>query len=208
MIRKLASVLAALLCVAGFGLGTAGSAQAQSVIPHHGTYTGVDHHGRMVTLSFNGTEITHFQVAHLSFGNAHVSQGMWHERCNGGVCFKGAWVTDGHVAGFWKYGGDSSWTPWSATFTPPVTPYTGTYMGHDHTGLRVHLSYHSGHLRAFTLDHNLVGDAPVGHDRSFDVCHRVVCFKGHWEGEYTVVGSWRYVSGHEWHAWEAFAYAT
>lgn len=207
MIRKLVSTLAVLLCVAGFTAGTASTAEARSVIPNHGSYSGVDHGGNQVTFSFDGTVITHFSIGHLYIGTAHVSQGMWHERCNNGVCFKGEWRTSTHVAGFWRYGG-GQWVPWSASTTPPLMPYTGTYMGRDHTGLNVHLSYHGGYLRGFRLDHNVIGDAAVHHG-SFDVCHRVICFKGHWESDYQVVGEWRYTSNpHEWHAWEAFAYAT
>jgi hypothetical protein len=206
MIRKLISTLAVLVSIAGFGFAAAGSASA-SVIPHHGGYTGVDHGGRVVTFSYDGTQVTHFSVGHQVIGGAHVSQGMWHETCHNGMCTKGSWSTDGHATGFWRYGG-GTWVPWSASSTPQMTPYAGTYMGNDHTGLRVHLSYHSGHLRGFTLDHNLVGDAPVSHG-SFETCHRVICIKGHWENEYYVVGSWRHVSGSStaWHTWEAYAYA-
>jgi hypothetical protein len=132
---------------------------------------------------------------------------MWHETCHNGYCFKGQWVSDTHVTGSWRHGGSSTWTAWSASVAPAIRPYTGTYMGSDHRGLRVHLSFHSGHVRAFTLDHNPVGDAAV-HGGAFDVCHRTVCFKGHWESDYLVVGSWRYSNSHVWNPWEAYAYAT
>ncbi|MCW2843328.1 MAG: hypothetical protein JWN22_1244 [Nocardioides sp.] len=219
MIRKISSVVIALLAMTGLGLASAGlgfahsgtaspaPAAARAVIPNHGSYSGVDHHGRIVTFSFSGTDVSHFAVNHLVIGGAYVSRGMWHETCHGGICTRGAWVTDGHVTGFWRYGGDPSWTAWSASSTPAMTPYGGTYMGTDHTGLRVHLSFNGGYVRGFSIDHNVVGDAPVTNG-SFEVCHRVICYQGHWENEYYVVGSWRHASGGTWRPWEAYAYAT
>ena len=197
------------LATAGFGLAStapATSAQALSVVPQHGSYSGVDHRGRIVTFSFSGTQVSHFQVNHLVIGGAHASQGRWHETCHNGVCTKGAWITDSHVSGFWRHASDSSWTAWDARTSPPVTPYPGTYMGNDHSGLRVHLSFHNGHVKNFNVDHNAVGDAAVS-DGKFEVCHQSICFKGDWENDYTVVGSWRYSNSHHWRPWEAYAYA-
>lgn len=207
MFRKLCSILTALLFVAGFGLASTGVAQARNVVPHHGSYSGVDHHGRVVTFTFDGTQVSHFSVGHLVIGGAHVSRGMWHETCHNGYCTRGSWTSDGHVSGAWRAGGSSTWTSWTASVAPAVHPYAGTYMGSDHTGLRVHLSYHSGYLRGFTLDHNRIGDAQVS-NRSFSVCYPTICFKGHWETEYYVVGSWRHSNSTTWRAWEAYAYAT
>ena len=206
MLRKLCSVAAALICIAGLGLAASAPAQARSVLPHHGTYTGVDHGQRIVSLSFNGTTVTHFTVGHLVIGSAHVSNGMFHETCHNGYCFKGMWMTDTRVEGYWRHGGSHTWTPWSATVNQAVVPYAGPYLGRDHRTLRVHFSYHSGYVRSFSLDHNLLGDAPVSNG-GFDVCFTSICVKGHWQDPYNVVGSWRYRNSSEWNPWEVNAYA-
>jgi hypothetical protein len=203
--RKLASVLAALACAAGLSVATIPAAQA-AVIPVHGAYDGVDHHQRQVSFSFNGTTINHFRVGSLTIGTAHVSNGMWHETCGGGYCFKGQWITDTHVQGFWRHGGSHEWTSWSAS-TMQIRPYVGSYMGSDHTGLRIHFTYSNGSLRAFTWDHNHIGDARVAPDGSFNVCHPTFCFKGHWQSDYYVVGEWRHASQSTWHTWDANAYS-
>jgi hypothetical protein len=218
MIRKLGAAVAAVLCVAGFGVATSGTAiagdggggaaQRQSVIPHHGTYHGTDQHGRNVSFTFGGAhsnEMTHFSVAHLVIGGAHVSNGMWHETCHNGYCTKGQWTSDGHVSGSWRPGG-GTWTTWSASFNPPSHPYTGTYVGRDHRQLSVHLSYRPGTLVDFKLDHNVLGSAPVTL-RHFDTCFQHVCIKGHWQTDHEVVGQWRYANSHEWIGWEAYAYS-
>ena len=206
MIRRLSALLLALLCLAGFGI--AGSpAQAQAVIPHHGVYQGTDHGGRAVSFSFgNHNQLTHFTVGHLVIGGAHVSNGMWHETCHNGYCFKGQWVDDGTVHGAWRHGSSQAWTTFTAHFRPSQPPYEGTYMGWDHHGTRIHLSYAGHQVLNFKIGNTVIGNAHVI-DRRFEVCHQHVCFKGHWQTDHEVVGSWRTASGSTWVGWEAFAYA-
>jgi hypothetical protein len=217
MIRKLLSVTAALLFVAGFGVATSGTAVAggggggaavrQSVIPHHGVYNGVDQHNRHISFTFGGThsnEMTHFTVGHQVIGGAHVSNGMWHETCHNGMCTKGQWTSDGHVTGAWRHGGSHTWTTFTASFNPPAHPYAGTYAGRDHRQLSIRFSFSNNRLVDFTLDHNVHGSAAVT-NRHFETCFRTICIKGHWQTQYDVVGSWRYVNSHEWNAWDAFA---
>lgn len=210
MIRRLAALLSALLCLAGFGLTAnpaQAQAQAQNVVPHHGIYTGTDHAGRHVSFSFgNHTQLSHFTVGHLVIGGAHVSNGMWHETCHNGYCTKGQWTSDGTVAGFWRHGGSTSWTSWHASFNPPAPPYTGTYLGRDHAGNAIHLSYGNHRVTGFKIGSTVIGDASV-QNRTFEVCHHQVCFKGHWQTDHYVVGSWRHVNSHAWTGWEAHAYA-
>jgi hypothetical protein len=220
MLRRLTALAAALLMTVGLGLATTGSgaasavpgvptaraAAAVSVIPHHGSYAGVDHHGRMVTFSFNGNQVAHFAVNHQVLGGAHVSNGAWHETCHNGMCTKGMWSTDGHVTGSWRSGG-GTWTSFTASSSPRITPYSGTYLGSDHSGLSIHFSFGNGFLRGFRVDHNHVGDAAAGSGK-FETCHQTICFKGHWETEYMVVGSWRHANSSQWRPFEAYAYAT
>jgi hypothetical protein len=205
MIRKIVTVVAALACAAGLSFVSAGSASA-SVLPTPGSYNGVDHHRNLVSFSYNGNQISHFKVGHVTIGTAHISNGAWHERCADGYCFKGHWQTQTHVVGFWRHGGSHEWTSFSA-YTTAIQPYTGSYSGRDHTGLRIHFTYSHGHLRGFTWDHNLIGDAAVDHAGYFNVCHRSLCFKGHWQSDYYVVGEWRHVHDHTWRPWDANAYS-
>lgn len=203
--RKLLAAAAALVCATGLALTAAPAADA-AVVPVHGAYDGVDHHGRLVSFSFNGTAISHSRVGSVTIGTAHVSNGMWHETCGNGYCFKGQWVTDQHVQGFWRHGGSHEWTSFSATATA-VVPYVGSYLGRDHTGLRIHFGFRDGRLRAFSWDHNVIGDAVVAHDGSFSVCHPTLCFKGHWQDSYYVVGQWRHPHQSTWTNWTANAYS-
>ena len=218
MIRKLLAATAALLCVAGFGVATSGTAVAgdggggaamRSVIPHHGTYNGTDHHGNHVSFTFGGThsnQMTHFTVGHQSFGGAHVSNGMWHETCHNGYCTKGQWTSSSHVTGSWRHGGSHTWVPFTASFNPPPHPYAGHYAGRDHRNLSIQFSFSNNRLVNFTLDHNVLGSASVV-NRHFETCFRTICIKGHWQTTHDVVGQWRYSNSHEWNGWEANAYS-
>lgn len=224
MIRKLSAVLVAAACAAGgFAVGAsslaeaepgaaAGPAAAPSVdhaaLPREGSYSGVDHAGRIVTFTFSGNYMNHFTVAHKVIGGAHVGSNAWHETCHGGYCTKGMWLTDTHVNGSWRLP-DGQWTHFSAYHQPAlqVRPYAGPYMGRDHTGLAVHLEFRNGMIHGFKLDHSVRGNVSVdGHGR-FETCLPSICVKGHWQSEYEVVGSWRPVNGSHWVQWEAYAYA-
>ncbi len=212
MTRRLSALVIALLWVAGVGLaGTPAQAQAQAqvrnVIPHHGVYQGTDHGGRVVSFSFgNHNQLTHFTVGHLVIGGAHVSNGAWHETCHNGYCFKGQWVSDSVVHGAWRHGSSQSWTAFTTHFQPTPPPYQGTYMGWDHHGTRIHLSYASHQVVGFRIGQTVIGNAHVS-DRRFEVCHQHVCFKGHWQTDHEVVGSWRPATGSTWVGWEAYAYS-
>jgi hypothetical protein len=204
-VRRLASVLAALVCAAGLSLVSAGSASAD-VSPVAGAYNGVDHHSAVVSFSYNGSSISHFTVGSIFIGSAHVSNGQFPETCGGGYCIKGRWLTETHLEGHWRRGGSHEWTSFTAS-TTAFRPYAGTYAGNDHTSLSIRFSFSNGHLRAFTWDHNLIGDAPVDHVHHFNICHRNFCFKGHWQNEYSVVGEWRHLHETTWHTWDANAYS-
>ncbi|GAA4749270.1 hypothetical protein GCM10023350_37930 [Nocardioides endophyticus] len=205
MLRKVMAVLAAIAITTGLTMVVTSGADAKSVLPAHGNYAGVDHSGRMVTLSFSGNYMSHFTVGHKVIGGAHVSTGAWHETCHGGFCTKGMWVTDNHITGSWREGG-GSWTHFSVYLEQPIKPYVGTYMGRDHSGLKVHLSFGSGKISAFTLDHSNRGNIPVTHGK-FETCLPSICVKGHWQSEYEVVGSWRPANGSHWSTFDAYAYA-
>jgi hypothetical protein len=217
MIRKLLAATAALLFVAGFGVATSGTATAgdggaamRSVIPHHGVYNGTDAGHRHVSFTFggaHGNQMTHFTVGHQVFGGAHVSNGMWHETCHNGFCTKGQWTSDGHVTGAWRHGGQA-WTTFTVSYNPPAHPYTGSYMGRDHrAGKSIKFSFKNNHVVEFKLDGHVVGNAQVA-TRHFETCHGNVCFKGHWQSEHEVVGSWRQANGHDWIGWEAWAFSS
>lgn len=216
MTRKLLGIVTALLVAGGLAVGGSGlastaatttaHASAMSVLPHSGSYSGVDHHGRMITFTFGGNYMSHFMVNHTLIGGAHVSNGMWHETCHNGLCTKGAWLTDSHVQGSWRTGG-GTWVHFDARVAPPVVPYAGTYMGRDHSGLSIHLAYHGGRITTFKADHNEVGAGAVSGGR-FEYCGNGICVKGHWESDYTVVGLWRFANSTHWRQWEAYAYAT
>ncbi|MEP9363150.1 hypothetical protein ABLE68_09315 [Nocardioides sp. CN2-186] len=212
MIRKLSAIVTAALCVVGLAVATSAPAQA-NVVPSHGGYAGVDHGARPVTFSFNGTQITHFTVGSghsaLVIGTAHVTNGMWHETCGGGYCFKGGWTTDNHVSGFWRHGGSHSWVSWTATYHPVTsfTPFGGSYMGRDHRQLSVHLTYRGGFITGFTWDSNhFSGNVRVTNGK-FEHCYSNFCIKGTWEDETRVVGQWRYPNSTQWTGWEMQAYA-
>jgi hypothetical protein len=205
MIRKIATIMAALACAAGLSLVGAGTASA-TVNPVSGTYNGVDHHGAVVSFSYNGSQLSHFRVGNIYISSVHVSNGQFPETCGGGYCIKGHWLTETHVQGYWKQGGSHEWKSFSAS-TASFRPYTGTYSGSDHTSLNIHFSYSGGFLRGFTWDHNHIGNAAVDHLGHFSVCHVNFCFKGHWQTEYYVVGEWRHLHEHTWHTWDANAYS-
>jgi hypothetical protein len=207
MLRKLSAVLAALIVTTGLTVALTSGADAKGVLPSEGNYAGVDHGGRMVTLTFSGNYMSHFTVASKVIGGAHVNnEGAWHETCHGGFCTKGMWVSDKHIQGAWRPGG-GSWTPFSVYLEEPIQPYHGTYMGRDHSGLSIHLSFGSGRINNFKLDHSVRGNIPVTHAK-FETCLPSICVKGHWQSPYAVVGSWRPVDGSHWTAFEAHAYAT
>ena len=205
MLRKLSAVLAALIVAVGLTAAVTSGADAKSVLPANGNYAGVDHGGRMVTLSFSGNYMSHFTVGHKVIGGAHVSKGAWHETCHGGFCTKGMWVTDNHIQGSWREGG-GSWVHFSVYREQPIQPYHGTYMGRDHSGLRIHLAFGNGRINAFTLDHSNRGNVPVTNAK-FETCLPSICVKGHWQSEYEIVGSWRPSNGSHWSTFDAYAYA-
>jgi len=195
--------LAATASTAASGSGAA--AASQTVLPAGGSYYGVDHAGRTITFSFGGNQMSHFAINHQVFGSAHVSSGAWHETCHNGLCTKGRWVSDHHVKGSWRHGG-GEWVHFDARTAPPAKPYPGPYMGDDHGDRDVHLNFRDGQVRDLKLDGTNYGDAHVNHGK-FDFCRHDRCFKGHWETDTMVVGSWRYSNSHDWHGWEAWAYA-
>ena len=180
------------------------SAQA-SVIPHHGTYSGVDHHGQSVSFSFAGTQMAHFTVSHHVIGGAHVSNAMWHETCHNGYCTKGQWTAPGHVSGYWRHG-SGSWVHFTATFQQP-SHYVGPYMGRDSHDLRIHFWFGSGRVTAFSVDGVSYGDFAVSSGR-FSGCQHGICVQGHSQDNYYVVGHWRPHSSSHWINWTANAYAT
>lgn len=204
MLRKLIAVTAAVLCMAGFALAATAPAQARSVMPTHGAYTGKDHGNRTVTFHVSGNQLSGFHVGHRLIGGAHVSQGAWHETCHDGYCTKGHWQTDFHVVGYWRQGHDS-WVAFEASVPPP--PRRGDFMGRDHQDNRVHVSFNGSQVHDFTV--NGFGDFPaahVSHGSWSEVCsHAGWCFKGHFLNDSTLVGEWR-TRGSVWHAWEAYAY--
>lgn len=209
MLRKLSAVLASLVVLTGLTLVFTSGADAKSVLPTHGSYAGVDHGGRMITFSFAGNTMTHFTVNHTVIGGAHVSNGAWHETCHNGMCTKGMWQSDTHVTGSWRSASGGSWVHFSATYKPStaIQPYGGTYLGRDHTGLRVHLTYRNGGIQGFSLDHSVRGNIAV-HNARFETCLPSICVKGHWQSEYEVIGSWRPVNSSTWVTWDAYAYAS
>ena len=59
MIRKICSILVAVLCIAGFSVATSGTADAaRTVIAKRGAYQGMDHQGNVVRFHFAGNDIT------------------------------------------------------------------------------------------------------------------------------------------------------
>ena len=216
MLRKLLAVIAAVACavaaavafspLAEAGGGGTTAPAARAALPTHGTYSGVDHHGRIISFTFSGSYMGHFTVSRTVIGGAHVGSTAWHETCHNGMCTKGTWVTDTHVSGYWRQSG-GSWVAFSAWVHPAFSPYQGSYMGHDATGLRVHFSYRGG-IHNLTLDHNNHGAVPVSPNGTFDVCLASICVKGQWQTDYEVSGSWRPKNGSHWTQWDAYAYAT
>ncbi|MFC6041463.1 hypothetical protein ACFP8W_06995 [Nocardioides hankookensis] len=208
MLRKLMAVLAALAVATGLTVAVTAitsGADAKAVLPAHGNYSGVDHAGRVVTFSFSGNYMSHLTINHHTIGGAHVAGAAWHETCHNGFCTRGTWTTDTHVAGSWRTGG-GHWTHFSASVVPSLRPYAGPYMGRDHTGLAIHLTYGSSMIHGFKLDHSVRGNIAV-HNAKFDTCLSSICVKGHWQSDYEVVGSWRPVHGSHWVSFEAYAYA-
>jgi hypothetical protein len=205
MLRKLTAAVAALFVVAGFGLAAAAPAQAKGVLPVHGSYTGKDHANRHISFTFSGNQITKFTVGHHVIGGAHVSHGMWHETCHNGYCTKGQWQLDFHVVGYWRNPG-GHWTAFSAS--APQPPQQGDFMGRDHQGNFVHVSFNGTRVHDFTIEgYGDFPDAHVSHGAWHETCsHAGWCYRGRFQGPHTVVGEWR-TRGSVWHAWEAHAYS-
>lgn len=220
MIRKLVAVGAAVLITAGAGLtasqamardaaphATATHVAARTVIPNQGYYEGYDHQHNLVKLQFGGNEITHFSVNGQSFGNAHVSSDSWGERCNGGWCFKGRWVSSTQVEGSWRHGSSSEWHPWSVLFAKSY--FRGWFSGYDHNRNEIKVHWNGTHINHFTV--NGYGDFPstqVDHHGYWqEVCSRDWCYRGHFDGDYMVVGEWR-TPGSTWYPWDAYAYSS
>lgn len=190
MIRKFVALAAALVCAAGLSLAGVGAATA-SVVPVVGSYNGVDHHSRAVSFSFNGTSISHLVIGHITIGATHVgNDGQWDETCGGGYCSKGHWITETHVTGYWRVGGSHTWTSFDAS-TTAFRPYVGTYMGRDHSGRSIHLSYANGILHAFTWNGQNLGSVHVDSTWHFSGSHNGTCFRGHWQTATYVVGEVR-----------------
>jgi hypothetical protein len=204
MIRKLCISVATLVAVTGLAL-VAAPAQA-TVIPHHGQYQGRDasHPARTVSFSFSGTQMTHFTVNHHVFGGAHVSNGMWHETCHNGFCTKGQWLGDGHVRGAWRPGG-GHWTGFDVYYEQSIVHHRGNYLGDDHhdRDVRLHLATHGA--VTWTLDQ--VGTVTGSlRGNTVEACNTTICFRGHWQHDYEVVGSWWYRnSPHHTIAWDVWA---
>jgi hypothetical protein len=211
MLRKLTAAVAVLLCVAGFGLAATAPAQATSVLPTHGSYTGNDHASRTIRFHFSGNQLSGFYVGSQLIGDhhtkhtAHVSGGMWHETCHGGWCTKGHWQTDFHVVGSWR-NPQGHWTPFSASVPPP--PHRGDFMGTDHQNNSVHVTFNGHQVHDFTVNgHGGFPSATVSNGAWHEVCsHTNLCFKGHFMNNSTLVGQWRHRGG-TWHSWEAYAYS-
>jgi hypothetical protein len=205
MLRKLTAAAAVLFCVAGLGLAAVAPAQAKSVLPTHGSYTGKDHADRKITFTFSGNHMSHFTVGSHLIGGAHVSNGMWHETCHNGYCTKGQWQLDFHVVGYWRTPG-GHWTAFSAN--APQPPHQGDFMGRDHQGNFVHVSFHGSRVHDFTVEG--YGDFPeahVSHGAWHETCsHAGWCYRGRFQDAHTVVGEWR-TRGSVWHAWEARGYS-
>lgn len=207
MIRKICSILVAMLCIAGFTIASSSTADAaHSVIAKRGAYMGMDHYGNVVRFHFSGNDISNFYVGSQSFGGAYVGSDAWHERCNNGWCFKGHWVTSSYVVGEWRHGSSHEWHAWSASIP---SPYVGRYMGKDHQGNDVKMGFNGSHVHGFTI--NGYGDFPsvmVQADGYWhETCSHHWCYRGHFEDDYFVVGEWR-TPGSVWHPWEARAFAS
>jgi hypothetical protein len=204
MLRKLLTVAAALVATAGLGLAAA-PAQA-SVIPHHGEYKGHDasHPARTVSFTYSGTQMSHFTINHQVFGGAHVSHGAWHETCHNGFCTKGQWTSDGVVRGAWRHGG-GHWTSFEVHYERSIAHHRGTYIGRDQhgKGVNVHLSAHNA--VTWTLDQ--VGTVTgTMHNNRVEACNHTMCFRGHWQHEHEIVGSWWHKnSPHHVVAWDVWA---
>lgn len=225
MLRKYGSIAAALTavlaCLVAF-VGAPGWAKpqhaaaghaartvsARTVIPGQGTYTGWDHQGNAVTLVFSGNQVTSFHVSYQAFGNAHVSSDSWSERCNGGWCFKGHWVSATEVVGEWRHGSSSTWHAWSAYLPTPKTYYQGSFLGSDHHGNTVRVRFNGTHIHSFTV--NGYGSFPsttIDHSGQWtEVCSSDWCYRGRFEDDYSLVGEWR-TPGSVWHPWEARAFS-
>ena len=190
MLRKLLAVLAAIAVTTGLTMAVTSGADAKSALPAHGSYSGVDHAGRMVTFSFSGNYMSHFTVGHKVIGGAHVGSGA---RGTRPATAASAPRACGSPTPTSPAPGARAAAPGRTsrrTLDPPMTiqPYVGTYMGRDHTGLKVHLTFSHGRINNFTLDHSNRGSIPVTNGK-FETCLQSICVKGHWQSEYEVVGS-------------------
>ena len=109
--KRLTGAVAAIVVLVLIGLGlTAQSGQATQataandpVQPTPGYYQGTDNHHRAITFQFDGREIHHFHVLHLSLGGAHVNhhESAWHRTCHNGLCTNGRWLSPNQVHGSW-----------------------------------------------------------------------------------------------------------
>lgn len=173
----------------------------------HGHYTGKDQHQRPVSFTYEGNEVKHFRVGHFNLHNAHISGAAWHERCADGRCFKGHWVSDTEVVGFWK-DREGHWIPWNAFLPKPRTNFQGDYSGYDHRGGSIRMTRHNDFVQHFTADHHTFPSVRVNsHGAWHETCSHSHCYSGHWQDDYHVVGYWwKKSDGHK-VAWEAHAYS-
>ncbi len=207
MIRRLAAVLAALVCLAASGLAAA-PAQARTVTPRQGSYVGADQQGRHVAFSLvHASRLWLFTLnGHHFVGGAPVSGSTVPETCHDGVCFKGQWTSETTASGAWRYAGSSTWTAWQALYTELPAPHVGSYRGVDHSGRQVQLTFDGTLVTVRIGDHIMV--ATSVRYRTFEVCHPHVCIRGRWNAVTYVVGSWRLPSSSTWTAWEAHAHSS
>lgn len=110
MFRKLCCALTGVVAVFAFTATPAtamsprpsGDSASRTALPYHGHYRGQDAHGRHVSFSYFGTQMSNFMVNHHAFGGAHVSGDRWHHTCHNGKCTRGHWETDVRVVGTWN----------------------------------------------------------------------------------------------------------
>lgn len=185
---------------------TTSAVAERATIPKKGEYLGLDHQGLVITMRYDGSQITSFYVATLNFGNAHVGTGdSWDERCNNGLCFSGRWVSPTEVVGRWRRGGDRTYHVWSARTPSGPSYFQGSWRGFDHHGSEVHVRWNGTHLSSFTI--NGFGDFPSttvdAHGYWNETCSRDWCYRGHFVTDDEIVGEWR-TPGSTWYAWEAY----
>lgn len=218
MIRTLGAAAVALLCVAAFAVGAEAEAPSspkaqaptaeRSVVAVHGSYTGWDQAQRAISFTYSGNQVSHFRVGSHTIGGAHVDgSAQWHETCHNGWCFKGHWVSDTEVVGFWK-APQGHWVPWNAFVPMPRTNFQGNYSGFDHRSGSVRMTRHNDFVQHFTADRHTFPSVRVDSRGAWgETCSHSHCYSGHWQDDYHVVGYWwRKSDGHK-VAWEAHAYS-